>query len=145
MYAESTKFVRTDGKNRDWWIVDAKGKVLGRLASRISHYLMGKHKPIWSHDADVGDFVVVINCKDVILTGRKLRQKIYYRHSQFPGGLKATSAFELLEKHPERLIKFAVNGMLPKNFTRKKIMKRLKVYPDVNHPHTAQKLKELKI
>lgn len=124
---------------RNWYLIDAKGQVLGRLASKIAKILMGKHKPEYMPHIDTGDYVVVINAKDIKLTGRKLTQKIYYRHSNYPGGLKVKNAKEMLETKPEEMIKLAVRGMLPKTILGKKMLKKLKVYRDETHPHTAQK------
>lgn len=108
--------------------IDASGQVLGRLASKVASLLMGKHKPIFSRNLDCGDFVIVTNAKKIKLTGKKLGQKLYYRHSGYPGGLKSISLEKLLETNPTRAIEFAVKGMLPKNKLRDRMMKRLKVY-----------------
>lgn len=123
---------------RDWYLCDADGKVLGRLASQIALILMGKHKPTYTSFLDCGDFVVVVNAKKIKLTGNKMSDKIYYRHSGHPGGLKQVSAGEMLDKYPERLIRFAVKGMLPKNKLGRKMLLKLKVYPGPEHPHQAQ-------
>ena len=130
---------------RAWYVVDAENKVLGRLATQIATILRGKHKPLYTPHVDTGDFVVVINAKKIHLTGNKLENKIYYRHSGYPGGIKATSAGELLEKKPETVIKHAVKGMLPKNKLGREQFKKLKVYPGKEHPHTSQMPQELKI
>jgi len=130
---------------RKWHLVDASGKVLGRIASRIALLLMGKRKSIYTPHLDVGDFVVVINAEKVKLTGDKLWKKIYYHHSGYPGGLKQKTAKELLEKHPERLIKLGVKRMLPKNRLGQKMFKRLKVYRGDKHPHIAQKPQPIEI
>ncbi len=124
---------------RKWYVVDAQGKTLGRLASEIAKVLRGKHKPIFSPHMDTGDYVIVINAEKIHVTGRKLTQKFYYRHSGYPGGLKAISLRDLLQKHPERAVKFAVRGMLPKNRLGRKMIKKLKVYAGPEHPHQAQK------
>ncbi len=124
---------------RKWHLVDARGKILGRLASRIALLLMGKRKTLYAPHLDAGDFVVVINAEKVKLTGKKLEKKIYYHHSGYPGGIKERKAGELLEKHPERLIKLAVKRMLPKNKIGSKMLKRLKIYRGDKHPHIAQK------
>ncbi len=123
---------------RDWLVVDARGEVLGRLATQIAHLLRGKHKPTWSPHTDGGDFVIVVNAADVRLTGRKATQKVYYRHTGYPGGLKETPYRVMLAKHPERIIKFAVKGMLPKNRLGRRLLKKLHVYGGPNHPHVAQ-------
>ncbi len=121
-----------------WIIVDAKGVVLGRLASNIAARLRGKHNPLFTPHVDTGDWVVVVNADKIVLTGRKWEQKNYYRHSGYIGGLKTITAQKLLEKRPEDLIRFAVKGMLPKNSLGRKIFKKLKVYSGDQHPHAAQ-------
>ena len=123
---------------RDWLVVDAGGQILGRLATQIAHLLRGKHKPTWSPHVDGGDFVIVVNAADVQLTGRKAEQKVYYRHSGYPGGLKVTPYKLMLARHPERVIKFAVKGMLPKNRLGRRFLKKLHVYRGATHPHVAQ-------
>ncbi len=128
-----------DQLEKMWHVVDAEGQVLGRLASRLAPVLMGKEKPLYTDFLDVGDFVIVINADKIKLTGRKWEQKIYYSHSGYPGGLKEIAAIDLLKKHPERLIRFAVKGMLPKNKLGKRRLKKLKVYAGREHPHQAQK------
>lgn len=129
-------------KNSDnkckWWFVDAKGEVLGRLATRIASRLRGKHNPLFTPHVDTGDWVVVVNADKIILTGKKMEKKNYYRHSGYIGGLKTTTAKELIEKSPEDLIRFAVKGMLPKNRLGRKLFKKLKVYAGDKHPHDAQ-------
>ena len=121
-----------------WVLVDAKGKTLGRLASRIAILLRGKHKPIFTPHVDTGDFVVVVNAEKVNLTGKKWQEKLYIYHTGYPGGLKSTSAEKVRNKNPERLITTAVQGMLPKNMLGKKMIKKLKVYAGEAHPHQAQ-------
>ncbi len=140
MYAGSTKFLSKEEAlaQRKWYIVDAKGKVLGRFASKIATILQGKHNPKYTPNQNVGDFVIVINARYISLTGKKWKQKIYRWHTGYPGGLKEMTAEELLKRHPERLIYLAVKGMLPKNFQRKNMLKRLKIYQDDKHPHQAQ-------
>lgn len=130
---------------RDWYVVDATDVVLGRLAAHIATLLRGKHKPTFAPHADGGDFVVVINAGKVALTGAKLEQKKAYRHSGYPGGIKATSYAELLEKHPERAIMKAVQGMLPKNRLGSAQLTKLKVYAGADHPHSAQQPKTTQI
>lgn len=129
-------------KNSDnkckWWFVDAKGEVLGRLATRIASRLRGKHNPLFTPHVDTGDWVVVVNADKIVLTGKKMEKKNYYRHSGYMGGLKTTTAKELIEKSPEDLIRFAVKGMLPKNRLGRKLFKKLKVYAGDKHPHDAQ-------
>ena len=121
-----------------WIIVDAKGAVLGRLASNIAARLRGKHNPLFTPHVDTGDWVVVVNADKIVLTGRKWQKKNYYRHSGYIGGLKTITAQKLMEKRPEDLIRFAVKGMLPKNRLGRKLFKKLKVYAGDQHPHAAQ-------
>lgn len=128
-----------------WWVVDAEGEVLGRLASKIAAQIRGKNNPLFTPHADTGDSVVVINAEKVVLTGRKLDQKIYYRHSGYVGGLTEITARKLLEKRPEDLVRFAVKGMLPKNRLGRQLYKKLKVYAGVDHPHEAQRPEALEI
>ena len=128
-----------------WWIIDAAGAVLGRLATTVASRLRGKHNPMFTPHVDAGDSVIVINADKIVLTGRKLDQKMYYRHSGYIGGLKTITARKLLEKKPEDLIRFAVKGMLPKNRLGQKIFKKLKVYKDDKHPHTSQQPEILKL
>lgn len=123
---------------RRWFVVDAQGKVLGRLASRIAMMLRGKNKPEFTPHADTGDFVVVVNVDQVKLTGKKLDQKIYYRHSGYTGGLKETSARQMMKKKPEEVLRHAVRGMLPKNSLGRQQLKKLKIYTGADHPHQAQ-------
>ena len=126
---------------REWLVVDASNQVLGRLAAEVARLLRGKHKPQYTPYLDTGDFVVVVNAERVRLTGRKHEQKKYYRHSTHPGGLKVETAREMLEKYPERVIKRAVWGMLPKNRLGRKLFRKLKVYSGPEHPHEAQQPK----
>ena len=123
---------------REWHIIDASGKVLGKIATRVASLLMGKHKPIFSRYMDVGDFVVVINADKVLVTGNKDKQKLYYRHSGYPGGLKSVSLERMLETYPTRVIEHAVKGMLPQNRLRARMMKRLRVYAGDAHPYQGQ-------
>ncbi len=123
---------------RQWYIVDAGGKVLGRLASEVANVLRGKHKPTFTPHVDGGDFVVVVNAKGVKLTGKKLEQKVYYRHSEYPGGLRSTTAEEKLKTRPDAVVHLAVKGMLPKNRLGRGLLKKLKVYAGPEHPHQAQ-------
>jgi large subunit ribosomal protein L13 len=125
--------------NRRWFIADAEGQVLGRLASRIASALRGKNNPGYSPHVDAGDFVIVINAGAVKLTGNKLADKIYVRHSGYPGGIRRATAGELLQKNPERIIHEAVEGMLPKNRLGRRLATKLKVYNGADHPHRAQK------
>ena len=131
--------------SKKWYLVDAKDRVLGRLATQIAMRLRGKHKPIFTPHADTGDFIVVINANKVALTGRKWDKKIYYRHTGYTGGLKEITAKKLLEKKPEDILRFAVRGMLPKNSLGRRQMKKLKIYSGSEHPHEAQQLEKLEI
>jgi large subunit ribosomal protein L13 len=123
---------------RQWQVIDASGKILGKLATQAASFLMGKHKPIFSRNLDTGDFVVITNAEKVQVTGNKTKQKLYYRHSGYPGGLKSISLEKLLQTNPTRVIEYAVKGMLPKNRLRAGMMKRLRVYAGEAHPHLAQ-------
>jgi large subunit ribosomal protein L13 len=129
---------KTGEIDRRWILVDAQGETLGRLASRVAMILRGKNKPVFAPHADVGDFVVIINAEKVAVTGRKLRQKEYYHHSQYPGGLKTTRLGKLLHDRPERVLEKAVRGMLPKTKLGDALFGKLKVYAGPKHPHAAQ-------
>lgn len=133
-----TYFANKTDKTDRWWVVNAENAVLGRLASSIAARLRGKHNPLFTPHADTGDAVIVINAEKVILTGRKLDQKNYYRHSGYPSGLKTINARKLLEKKPEDLLRLAVKGMLPRNKLGRKLFNKLKVYKGNVHPHEAQ-------
>lgn len=133
-----------DNQNK-WWVVDADGAVLGRLASRIAATLRGKHNPLYTPHADLGDSVVVVNAAKIVLTGRKMDQKNYYRHSGYIGGLKTITAKNLLERRPEDVIRFAVKGMLPKNSLGRRLYKKLKVYAGERHPHEAQQPEVMRV
>jgi len=130
---------------KKWWVIDASDKTLGRLCAKVATVLMGKNKPIYTPHMDVGDRVIIVNAEKIKLTGNKLNDKMYYRHSGYPGGLKEITCGDLLKKHPERLIEFAVKGMLPRNKLRKLRMNKLKIYTGSNHPHKAQQPEELNI
>jgi large subunit ribosomal protein L13 len=130
---------------RKWYVVDADGQVLGRLATRVATVLRGKHKPIFTPHLDVGDHVVVINAEKVQLTGRKLKDKQYRWHTGYIGGLKEVSAETMLRTHPDRVIEWAVEGMLPKNRLGRAMAKKLKVYRGAEHPHTAQQPQPLEV
>jgi large subunit ribosomal protein L13 len=134
-----TAALRKEDVKRKWHIVDAKGKVLGRLATKLATVLSGKDKPFYSPHVDGGDFVIVLNAKHVLLTGQKREQKMYYRHSGYVGGLKEIKARQMLDTHPDRVIKLAVKGMLPKNKLASRMLSRLKVYKNGTHPHESQK------
>jgi len=141
-YTYSAKNSDNEGR---WCVVDASGAVLGRLATTIAARLQGKHNPLYTPHVDTGDWIVVINADKVMLTGNKLDQKKYYRHSGYIGGLKETTAREIRDKRPEDLVRFAVKGMLPKNKLGRKQFKKLKVYAGNQHPHEAQNPEALEI
>ncbi|MBU6333666.1 MAG: 50S ribosomal protein L13 [Chloroflexi bacterium] len=132
---------RASEVQRDWLVVDASAQTLGRLATQIAVLLRGKHKPTFSPNLDGGDFVVVVNAEQVRLTGRKPDQKMYYRHSSYPGGFKAVPYRRMLASHPERILRFAVKGMLPKTRLGRQQLAKLKVYAGPRHPHAAQQPK----
>lgn len=134
-----TQFAKKGEVERKWYVVDAKDAILGRLATKIATYLLGKNKSTFTPNVDTGDFVIVVNAEKVRLTGKKLDNKIYYRHSGYPGGLKAETAKERLSKRPEQVIIDAVWGMLPKGRLGRAMLKKLKVYKGPEHPHKAQK------
>ncbi|MFC2015262.1 50S ribosomal protein L13 [Chloroflexota bacterium] len=123
---------------REWHLIDATDQILGRMATRIAGLLMGKHKPMFARHLDTGDYVVVINAEKVKVTGDKARQKLYYRHSGYPGGLKSTSLGKMMETHPTRVIEYAVKGMIPHTKLGAQMIKKLKVYVGDEHPHQAQ-------
>jgi len=127
---------------RDWYVVDAADQTLGRMATQIATLLRGKHKPTYSPNLDGGDFVVVVNAEKVFLTGRKADQKMYYRHSGYPGGFKAIPYRRMLANHPDRILRFAVKGMLPKTRLGRQQLLKLKIYSGPKHPHAAQQPKE---
>ncbi|ACM21985.1 ribosomal protein L13 [Geotalea daltonii FRC-32] len=142
---KTTQVAKKDEVTRNWYLVDADNKVLGRIATEIANVLRGKNKPTFTPSVDTGDFVIVVNADKIQLTGNKNADKIYYSHSGFPGGLKEISAGKLLEKKPEDLIKKAVKGMLPKNKLARHMIKKLKIYTGTDHPHAAQQPKALSI
>lgn len=131
---------KADPNDKKWFVVDADGQVLGRLASQIAYVLKGKHKPQYTPHLDMGDHIVVVNADKIKTTGRKIDQKKYTQYSGFPGGLRVQTMAELLHKHPERVLEKAVKGMLPKNRLGRKMIKKLRVYAGPEHPHTAQKV-----
>ena len=133
---------KKDEIEKKWWLIDADGKILGRLATEISVLLRGKGKATFAHFLDTGDFVVVINAEKVQVTGRKLEQKKYYHHTGYPGGIKEKTLNELIDTNPEEVLRKAVWGMIPKNKLGRKIYKKLKVYRGSNHPHEAQNPEE---
>ena len=135
----ATVMAKEDEIERKWFLVDAQGKVLGRLASQVAHVLRGKHKPTFAPHLDMGDHVVVINAEKIHLTGRKLTDKIYRWHSGYIGGLREVSAERMLKSHPERVVEWAIQGMLPKGRLGRAMARKLKVYKGTDHPHAAQK------
>jgi large subunit ribosomal protein L13 len=141
----STQVFKQEDIQRSWYVIDLDGQVLGRAAAEIARVLRGKHKAIYSPSVDAGDFVVVLNAGKVKLTGNKMADKIYHRHTGHPGGLKSISAGKLLEAKPEEVIKKAVKGMLPKNKLGRQMFKKLKVYASADHPHAAQQPKQLTV
>jgi len=140
-----TYTARAEDIEREWFLVDAEGKTLGRLASEIAKVLRGKHKPIYTPHLDCGDYVIVVNADKVRVTGQKLDQKMYYRHSGYPGGIKSINLRDQLQKHPQRVLEAAVRGMLPKNPLGRKMFGKLKVYAGDSHPHQAQQPKVLEL
>jgi large subunit ribosomal protein L13 len=132
-------------RQRDWYVVDAEGKTLGRLATQIADALRGKRKPEYTPHVDTGDFVVVVNAEKIHVTGNKLEQKRYWRHSGYPGGIKSRSLAEMLDQRPEEVIRKAVKGMLPRNRLARKQLTKLKVYAGPDHPHAAQKPQQMEI
>ena len=140
-----TRSAKKSEVDRKWYLVDANDLVLGRLASRIAIYLRGKHKAIFTPHVDTGDFIVVVNAGKVRLTGKKLDQKVYYRHSNYPGGLRSETARSLLARRPEQVLVNAVSGMLPKNRLGRQMIKKLKVYSGPEHPHSSQQPQALSI
>ncbi len=130
---------------RDWFVVDADSKILGRLATQIAHRLRGKHKPEFAPHVDNGDFIVVVNCEKIRVTGNKLADKKYYRHSGYVGGLREITLEEQLKKHPDRVLEHAVRGMLPRNSLGRALLRKLKIYSGPAHPHTAQNPQPLDI
>lgn len=134
----TTYMAKANEVERKWFVIDAEGKTLGRLASEAASLIRGKHKPQFTPHVDTGDFVVIINAEKIVLTGNKMADKMYYRHSGYSGGLKVTPAQEMIQKKPERVIELAVHGMLPKNRLGDKMKLKLKVYAGAEHPHQAQ-------
>lgn len=133
-----TLMAKKEDIQRKWYLIDAEGKTLGRLATKVATILMGKHKSMFALHVDTGDHVIVVNANKVMFTGKKLKNKIYYHHSGYPGGIKAETTEELLRKKPEDVLKKAVKGMLPKSNLGKAMIKKLKIYCGSQHPHTAQ-------
>jgi large subunit ribosomal protein L13 len=142
---KTTVSAREQDVQRDWYVVDAQGETLGRLATRVATVLRGKHKAIFTPHVDCGDYVIIVNAEKVHTTGQKLNQKKYYRHSGYPGGLKEVTLKDQLQKFPDRVLESAIRGMLPKNRLGRRMFKKLKVYAGPNHPHDAQQPKQLEL
>lgn len=142
---KTTVSIRTEDADRSWWVLDLEGKILGRAAVRVASMLRGKHKPTFTPHADTGDFVVVVNAGKVRLTGRKLQQKMYYRHSGYIGGLRTVSAEKLLQTKPEEVFRLAVRGMLPRGPLGRKMLKKLKIFGGPEHIHQAQQPQPLEL
>lgn len=145
MKSQQSYYPRKGDKNTEWFAVNAEGLVLGRLASEVAKILRGKHKPTFTDSVDMGDHVIVYNAEKIVVTGRKDRQKNYYSHSLYPGGLKKLAFFQLLAKDPEKIVYKAVQGMLPRNSLGRKMLKKLRVYKGTEHDHDAQKPIEKKL
>lgn len=143
---KTTRMLTREEADQKWYVVDAKDKVLGRLATKVADVLRGKHKPTFTPNADIGDFVIVVNADKVKLTGKKMTDKMYYHHTGFMGGLKSTTPEKVLGgRHPERIVEWAVRGMLPKSRLGNRLFTKLKVYAGPDHPHKAQQPKALAV
>jgi large subunit ribosomal protein L13 len=140
---QKTYYPKADEIQRDWVLVDANGQTLGRLVTQISTVLLGKHKPSFTPGVEMGDYVIVVNAAHIKVTGNKLDDKMYYRHTGYPGGIRSTNLRDLLAKHPERVIEKAVWGMLPHNRMGRSLMRKLRVYAGADHPHAAQEPKPI--
>jgi len=138
-----TYYAKSGEVEREWLVIDATDVVLGRLASKVAQILKGKHKPQYTPHVDTGDFVIIVNADKIRVTGNKAEQKVYFRHSGYPGGLKEVSFQRMMERHPDRVIEKAVKGMLPKNTLGRKMGMKLKVYAGPDHPHQAQKPRQI--
>jgi large subunit ribosomal protein L13 len=145
LHAMKTYVATAQDRERNWLLVDAEGQTLGRLATKIADALRGKRKPAYTPHVDTGDFVVVVNAEKISVTGQKLQEKMYYRHSGYPGGLKSRTLNDMLERRPEEVIRLAVKGMLPKNRLARKQLTKLKIYAGPEHPHAAQQPKPLEL
>ena len=143
--AMKTYQATSQDRERDWYVVDAEGKTLGRLATQIADVLRGKRKPTYTPHVDVGDFVVVVNAEKVVVTGNKREQKRYWRHTGYPGGIRSRTLGELLERRPEEVLRRAVKGMLPRNRLARQQLTKLKIYAGPEHPHQAQKPETLEL
>ena len=140
-----TFIAKNETVQRDWYVVDAEGKTLGRLAVELARRLRGKHKPVYTPHVDTGDYLVVVNAEKITVTGKKLQDKMYHRFTGYVGNLKSESLAQALERHPERVLEIAVKGMLPKNTLGRAMYRKLKVYAGPNHPHTAQQPQPLEL
>tara|TARA_B100000959_G_scaffold264570_1_gene305193 strand:- start:346 stop:780 length:435 start_codon:yes stop_codon:yes gene_type:complete len=140
-----TVSMRSQDLERTWWVIDAENQTLGRMATEIAHRLRGKHKPVYTPHVDTGDYIIVINAEKVRVTGNKENNKIYWRHSGYPGGIKGTNVSDMRTRHPERIIERAVKGMLPRNSLGRAMYRKLKVYAGTEHPHAAQQPKMLEL
>ena len=140
-----TFIAKNETVQRDWYVVDAEGKTLGRLAAELARRLRGKHKPVYTPHVDTGDYLVVVNAEKITVTGNKLQDKMYHRFTGYVGNLKTESLAQALERHPERVLEIAVKGMLPKNTLGRAMYRKLKVYAGPNHPHTAQQPQPLEL
>jgi large subunit ribosomal protein L13 len=145
MKKNRTVYAKKEEIKRDWYMLDAAGQILGRMATRVAAVLRGKHKPIFTPSVDCGDFVVVVNADKVRISGKKSEQKIYFSHSGYPGGAKYLTFEEMMERKPEEVVRHAIAGMLPKGRLGRKMIKKLKVYVGAEHPHTMHKLQKLEI
>jgi large subunit ribosomal protein L13 len=145
MTVKTTKSAKEQDIERDWYVIDAQGQTLGRLATRVATILRGKNKPLYTPHVDCGDYVIVVNAEKIHVTGQKMTQKKYYRHSGYPGGLKEVTLRDQLQKFPNRVIEAAVRGMLPKNRLGRRMFKKLKVYAGPSHPHQAQLPKPMEL
>jgi large subunit ribosomal protein L13 len=143
MTVKTTKSAKEQDIQREWYVIDAQGQTLGRLATQVATILRGKNKPLYTPHMDCGDYVIVVNAEKVHVTGQKMNQKKYYRHSGYPGGLREVTLRDQLQKFPNRVIEAAVRGMLPKNRLGRQMFKKLKVYAGPNHPHQAQQPKPM--
>ena len=143
LFVDKTYVIKGNEAKEEWFVVDAEGQTLGRVASKVAAVLVGKHDPKFTPGADMGDHVVIVNAEKIVVTGKRMDQKIYYRHSTYPGGLKSQSLRQMLDKHPERALTIAVRGMLPHNRYGRALLKKLKVYAGSDHPHAAQNPKPL--
>jgi len=140
-----TVSMRSQDLERTWWVIDAENQTLGRMATEIAHRLRGKHKPVYTPHVDTGDYIIVINAEKVRVTGNKENNKIYWRHSGYPGGIKGTNVSDMRTRHPERIIERAVKGMLPRDSLGRAMYRKLKVYAGTEHPHAAQQPKMLEL